>query len=148
MRRDDARSLAIKLGAQYTKIISLPIKGRNIKKLIKKLEFFPCIKGYCLIICKELSCQLCWLPRKLEFKIIRVKQKDILSNLTHIVPKLVGQCCNFKVVVGEWKGSVVEISSINCPATIEPDSVDCLGSTCPGDIAKCLDECSILIQRP
>ncbi len=113
MKMEKAVSLARRVCGD-SKVVELPISSRNPRRIIKRLEFVGGPEKYCLVICRGLSCELCVFPEKPVFTVELIRDSDVLSDLKHRVPIVIGYCCGSVIVKGLWKGSRIIVDNINC----------------------------------
>lgn len=122
--------------------ITLPLASRNPGRLARRLSFTRGHGYYWIILCRGLSCRACGFREEPIVRVERIREKDILSGLSHPVPRLVVECCGRVVGVGEWRGSRIVLEDLECDVNVKPASVECGGRECRISLAECLRECS------
>jgi len=128
LRREEAVRLAERLGAASPRVLELPVKSRYPSRLSRRLRFDRCAIGYCLVVCRGLSCILCLAPEEPVLRIMRVPQRDVLSDLVHAVPVVRVECCGRIIATGEWRGSLIVIDGFDCPCIIDKSRIECWSS--------------------
>ncbi len=61
-------------------------------------------------------------------RIMRVPQRDVLSDLVHAVPVVRVECCGRIIATGEWRGSLIVIDGFDCPCIIDKSRIECWSS--------------------
>ena len=136
MKKEEAVRLAERLGSKSPRVLELPVKSRHPSRLSKRLQFDKCAIGYCIIVCRGLSCVLCVAPEEPVLRIMRVPQRDVLSDLVHAVPVVRVECCGGVAAKGEWSGSLIVIDEFHCPCIVDKSRIDCWS----GDYASRISE--------
>lgn len=121
--------------------VELPLASRNPNRLERRLSFTEWFGYYWIILCSGLSCRACGFREKPVVRIERVRDRDILSDLIHVVPRITVECCGRVVAVGEWRGSRIVIDGFDCDVLVRPYGVDCGGLSCSSGLMECLRQC-------
>lgn len=121
--------------------LDLPIVSRNPNRIARRLVFTEGLGFYWILLCNGLSCRACGFREKPVIRVERVRERDVLSDLVHVVPRVLIECCGRIVGRGDWRGSRIVLEDLDCDVVVKRSGVYCGDILCSRGLVECLEHC-------
>lgn len=118
-------------------IIRLPIKSRNLKRIIARLKPLTAGDMNIWILCEDLRCRACIAKGTYRVALRRVTVNDVLSGLRHEISIAEASVDGVAIWRTSWTGDMYRVDWNHCDAEIHPGGrVECrrsIGVLCSGE---------------